>query len=254
MHNIMAALLHVKENHVGKDGLTIGQRLEDVVQKVAQDIRECANACNAYSRQRFLAKVFKALSWDLMLKDYIRRFNDCKAESTFAISFHTGIGVDRANEKLDILMTKMDVVLEFSEKTVPREQRILSVTIRAAGGPRAALTNTDALQELLAKNSSSLPRCDTHTVAMTCSRALAGSSMRSDCLMSMYVLSNSHRRSSRRTACSMLRATSVQNKLGAARPIQTDWPVCRGRKRRSQCRAARTCCRSYGHDAGSWVK
>ncbi|KAI9064549.1 hypothetical protein FKP32DRAFT_1649070, partial [Trametes sanguinea] len=160
MHNMMAALLqlrNVRRDHIGRDGLTIGKRLEDVVQKVAQDIKECANACNAYSRQRVLAKVFKAPSWDLILKDYIQRFNNRKAEFTFVISLHTGIGVDRANEKLDTLMTKMDVVLEFFEKIVPREQRILREFVRARGGPHAALSNIDALQAILAEEQQLMP-------------------------------------------------------------------------------------------------
>lgn len=60
----------------------------------------------AYSRKRLLVKVFKAPSWDGTLKEYIQRFNDRKSEFNFAISIHTGIGIDNANVKLDVLLTK----------------------------------------------------------------------------------------------------------------------------------------------------
>ncbi|KAI9064547.1 hypothetical protein FKP32DRAFT_1569626, partial [Trametes sanguinea] len=154
MRNMMTVLLQlqkVRDNHVGRDGMTIGKRLEDIVRKAAQDIKECANACDAYSHKRLLAKVFKAPSWDATLKDYIQRFSDRKAEFTFAISFHTGIGVDRANDKLDVLMTKMDIVLEFFDKAAPREQHILAEVIRTAGGSDAVLTNKAVLEEIVAR-------------------------------------------------------------------------------------------------------
>ncbi|KAI8974013.1 hypothetical protein BD414DRAFT_539931 [Trametes punicea] len=154
MRNMMASLLqlkNVRENHAGRDGITISKRLEDIVQKTAGDIKECANACDTYARKRLLVKVFKSQSWDATLKAYIQRFSDRKAEFSFAISIHTGLGVDHANHKLDVLMTRMDVILEFFEKTAPREQRILADVIHKEGGSETVLAKTEVLQELLLK-------------------------------------------------------------------------------------------------------
>ncbi|KAL7277857.1 hypothetical protein ACG7TL_008803 [Trametes sanguinea] len=161
MRNMMTVLLQlqsVRDNHIGRDGLTIGKRLEDVVEKAAQDIKECANACDAYARKRLLAKVLKAPSWDATLKDYIQRFVDRKAEFSFAISLHTGYGIDRANNMLDTLLTnihpdgeafRMDVVLDFFQKAVPREQRILMESIRTVGGPDTVLGERSILQKVV---------------------------------------------------------------------------------------------------------
>ena len=98
----------VRANHVGHDGISIGERLADLVKKTAEDINECAKTCDAYANQRLLAKLFNAPRWDITFREYTQRFSTRKAEITFAISIHTGIGVDRANEKLDALADKSD--------------------------------------------------------------------------------------------------------------------------------------------------
>ncbi|KAL1941413.1 hypothetical protein VTO73DRAFT_7230 [Trametes versicolor] len=154
MRNMMAALLQlqgVRKGHVGRDGLTVNIRLKEALENAARDIKECANACDAYSRKRLLVKVFKAPSWDGTLKEYIQRFNDRKGEFNFAISIHTGIGIDNANDKLDVLLTKIEVVLEFFETVVPREQQTLADAIRQGGGTQVVLGNPRTLQELLRK-------------------------------------------------------------------------------------------------------
>ncbi|KAI0759985.1 hypothetical protein BD413DRAFT_266792 [Trametes elegans] len=154
MRNMMAVLTQlqsVRANHIGRDGLTVGARLEELVKKTAQDIEECANACDAYARKRLLVKVFKASSWDGTLKDYVKLFTDRKGEFTFAVSVHTGLAVDRANDQLDMLVTKMDLVLVFFQKTAPREQRALAEAIRQEGGADAVLAKTEVMQELLLK-------------------------------------------------------------------------------------------------------
>ncbi|KAI0629070.1 hypothetical protein C8Q77DRAFT_1161714 [Trametes polyzona] len=152
MRNMMAALLQlqgVRQDHVAQDGLSIGARLEQLVQKTADDIKQCANACDAYARKRLLVKVLKAPSWDGTLKEYIQLFTQRKGEFAFAISIHTGLGIDKANDTLDALVAKMDVVIAFFERTVPREHRALAELIRAAGGQKTVLSNPDVLHELL---------------------------------------------------------------------------------------------------------
>ncbi|KAI0653999.1 hypothetical protein C8Q70DRAFT_550081 [Cubamyces menziesii] len=107
MRNMMSVLLQlqgVRPNHVGHDGVSIGERMDELIKQTANDIKECANACDAYARKRLLTKVIKAPSWDATLKGYIQLFSERKGEFSFRISVHTGIQVDRANDKLDTLM------------------------------------------------------------------------------------------------------------------------------------------------------
>ena len=99
-------LKDVRPNHVGLDGVSIGERLDNLINMAAEDIKECANACDTYARKRLFTKVVKAFSWDVTLKEYIQRFSDRKAELNFAIAVHTGTRIDQANNKLDTLMGK----------------------------------------------------------------------------------------------------------------------------------------------------
>ncbi|KAI0653998.1 hypothetical protein C8Q70DRAFT_1031605 [Cubamyces menziesii] len=152
MRNMMSTLVQLKDvrpNHVGLDGVSIGERLDNLINMAAEDIKECANACDTYARKRLFTKVAKAFSWDAALKEYIQRFSDRKAELNFAIAVHTGTRIDQANNKLDTLMGKMDIVLEFFQKAVPRDQRVLAEAIRQRGGTEVVLTRMDVLQELL---------------------------------------------------------------------------------------------------------
>ncbi|KAI0827868.1 hypothetical protein BC628DRAFT_1409435 [Trametes gibbosa] len=154
MRNMMGALLQlqdVRAEHVAPDGLSIGARLADVVKKTADDIKTCANACDAYARKRLLVKVFKAPSWDGTLQEYIQLFSDRKGEFCFAIAVHTGVGLDRANDTLDVLVTKVDLILKFFEKTMSDEQRALAEVVRQAGGAQAVLANADVMRALLIK-------------------------------------------------------------------------------------------------------
>ncbi|RPD53442.1 hypothetical protein L226DRAFT_516920 [Lentinus tigrinus ALCF2SS1-7] len=152
MKNMMSALLqlqNVRPNHVGRDGITVGARLEDLVKDAAVDIKECANACDTYMRKRLLVKVIKGAIWDETLKGYVQTFADRKTAFVFALSIHTGMSIDQANDKLDELMNRMDILLEFFQKTSSYEQRTLRNIIQKAGGVEQVLQQTATMQELL---------------------------------------------------------------------------------------------------------
>ncbi|TBU40766.1 hypothetical protein BD309DRAFT_992844 [Dichomitus squalens] len=152
MRNMMSAFLQlqsVRADHVGRDGMTIRARLQDLVKRTANDIKECANVCDTYSKKRLLVKVLKGPVWDDTLKGFVQLFTDRKAEFNFAIAIHTGMAVDRANDKLDTLMTKMELILTFFERSVPSSQRTLSAVVEQAGGADAVLQRPDILHTLL---------------------------------------------------------------------------------------------------------
>ena len=104
----MDRLEHVEEGpgHIGKDGKTIQARLEEHVNGIEEDIKACANACDAYSKKKLIAKVLQSQRWDDVLELYVRRFEKRRADIEFAMAIHLGINIDSAHRKLDMLDSK----------------------------------------------------------------------------------------------------------------------------------------------------
>ncbi|KAI0766998.1 hypothetical protein C8Q74DRAFT_1369868 [Fomes fomentarius] len=181
MKNMMSALLqlqNVRPDHVGRDGVAVGARLESLIKETARDIKECANACDTYSKKRLLVKVLKSSSWDGKLKEYIQLFADRKHAFVFAVSIHTGMAIDHANDQLDMLISRMDVLLQYFEKAVPQEERILSTIVRSAGGTDQALKQPETMNILLVQerkfdSSSTQPTAGYRHQSITPSRTLA---------------------------------------------------------------------------------
>lgn len=76
------------------------------VDLMEQDIRECANACDAYAKTKILHKVLRGARWDDVLKIFVRRFSKRRADIEFALAIHLGINIDIAHRKLDTLDSK----------------------------------------------------------------------------------------------------------------------------------------------------
>lgn len=79
------------------------ERMEALIHGAADDIRKCGNACDAYLKTRILTRVIKGPLWDSTLVEFVGRFRSRKKDFMFALSLHTGLAVDSANEKLDSL-------------------------------------------------------------------------------------------------------------------------------------------------------
>ncbi|TBU22190.1 hypothetical protein BD311DRAFT_157555 [Dichomitus squalens] len=153
MQNMMSALLqlqHVPPNHTAPDdGLMVEDHLRELMTRIAGDIEECANACNAYSNSPVLLKAFKGYKWEEKFKEHIKTFASRKTEIIQALSMHSAIGIDHANDKLDRLMERTELLLQYFERCAPRSQRVLSSMIGQVGGPDAALRDPATLRSLL---------------------------------------------------------------------------------------------------------
>ncbi len=73
---------------------------------MAEDIRQCANACDAYAKRNIVSKVLLGLKWDDVLERFIKQLNRRRADIEFALAIHLGVNVDIAHKKLDTLDNK----------------------------------------------------------------------------------------------------------------------------------------------------
>ncbi|GBE88944.1 hypothetical protein SCP_1403520 [Sparassis crispa] len=156
MKDMIAVLIQLKtvkdEEDVGPDGVTLKGRLQGLVKNTADDMKDCANTCDAYSKMKLLAKVLKGPLWEGTLTNFGIIFTKRRTEFEFALSIHIGRGVDKANRKLDNLAQELkeraDVLLQFMQSYVPLEQRELVALVQKKGGTKAVLDNENVLKEL----------------------------------------------------------------------------------------------------------
>ena len=79
-------------------------------------------------------------------------FVERRREFVFALSMHTGKGVDRANRKLDVLEAKLDLVLDYFARAAPPEEQELAALVQKRGGAEVVVRDDAALAELLFYN------------------------------------------------------------------------------------------------------
>ena len=124
--------------------------MQSLVKQTADDIKNCANACDTYSKKKLIVKVIKGSVWDGTLKSFLDLFTARRKAFTFALAIHVGAGIDDANRQLKALDAKLDTVLEFfTTRTLSAEQLELTALVQRRGGPTAVMGNTDTLQEIL---------------------------------------------------------------------------------------------------------
>ena len=75
-------------------------RLEELSQKTAHDIRECANCCDVYSKKKTLYKVLAGKQWEKNLARFGGTFSARKQEFLFALTIHTAVGIDVVGKSL----------------------------------------------------------------------------------------------------------------------------------------------------------
>jgi hypothetical protein len=98
---------------IAPDGISIEDRLKPLLERTADDIKSCSNACDAYMKKRLLAKVLLSSVWDAKLLDFMKTFTTRREEFKFELTIHTSQGVDKANSKLDVIG---DAVKALDEK------------------------------------------------------------------------------------------------------------------------------------------
>ncbi len=91
---------------IGPDGQTLESRLKSLSDGAAEDIKSCANACDAYNKKRLLVKVLKSKIWESKLVDFIARFTKRQAEFEFALVIHTTKAVDSTKRTVESIDEK----------------------------------------------------------------------------------------------------------------------------------------------------
>lgn len=141
------------------------------MKQVAEDIKDCANACDTYSKKRLLVKVLKGPIWEARLAEHVVRFHQRKKELKFALSLHTATVTDDVKHTLDIhngrwdyplsafaranhtytgsLVALVDLLQRALHELKPPEEALMEAKVVERGGSRFVERSDSALRELL---------------------------------------------------------------------------------------------------------
>lgn len=98
---------------IAPDG-TITDRLKSLVDRTADDIKQCSNSCDTYIKKRLLAKVLLGSSWDAKLLEFVKLFTKRRREFEFELSIHTSRSIDEVSAKLGTMWGKTHALNEKS--------------------------------------------------------------------------------------------------------------------------------------------
>ncbi|KAJ7188394.1 hypothetical protein C8R46DRAFT_19344 [Mycena filopes] len=159
MREMMQTLVQLKNVNdpeaVAPDGSTIKGRMQEIVKNTADDIKACANACDAYSKKKLVTKILKGPVWEGKLVKFAAVFVKRRSEFEFALAIHTAVGVDQANQTLGSvdkttqeMNEKMDMMMKMFQQFVAPEQKELMRVVEQKGGLQACQENDKILKEL----------------------------------------------------------------------------------------------------------
>ncbi|KAG6834468.1 hypothetical protein H0H93_009456, partial [Arthromyces matolae] len=168
MQDLMKAffeLRHVHDpNERGPDGLSISDRLNDLITTIAKDIKACGSACDAYMKKSFLMKAVKCTTWETRLSEFSAAFFGHRIAFELALQVHTSLGddsvlrkLDEQDDRLQSIDQRLDMLLLFRKLDSPRERDIQKF-IEDHGGAKACILDETLLAELVAKSGESLSR------------------------------------------------------------------------------------------------
>lgn len=100
------------------------------------------------------------MNYEHKLASYAALFDGRKEELKFALSVHTALGVDSANEKLDKQAVQLDsieknMMMIFRQLDTPREKEVMQF-VQDNGGAKACVDKDDLLKQLVAKSGESM--------------------------------------------------------------------------------------------------
>jgi len=117
MRDMMSVLIYLKDVRKDKvkapDGKsTVEDRFGKLLERTKNDIMECSNICDKYSKKRFLAKVVMAKRWDESFVSYIKKFSERRPQFHLELVIHIGLSVDKVLDKIDALDDKISAKID----------------------------------------------------------------------------------------------------------------------------------------------
>ncbi|KAI9059697.1 hypothetical protein FKP32DRAFT_1541614, partial [Trametes sanguinea] len=121
-------------NDIGRDGIPLNVRLRELAEGTAEDIKHCANLCDAFLKSRLLVRVLKGPLWAERFASTMERFARRKEEYSLALAMHTASTVTRMAVDIESIDIKMQLMFDFFEKYMSAPEKNLAAQVEKEGG------------------------------------------------------------------------------------------------------------------------
>ncbi|THH27686.1 hypothetical protein EUX98_g6507 [Antrodiella citrinella] len=155
MKDMMIVLLQLKDvmelNDLGPDGNTLASKLEPLCRQVAEDVKACANTCDAFLKQYLLPKVLKMEEWYDQLVSYVLIFARKRSELQLAVAIHTARTGDEVASALtsSFISQRIELFSQLLRQHTPSQESLLREAVSFRGGVQAVMNNETDARELL---------------------------------------------------------------------------------------------------------
>ncbi|KAK6988183.1 hypothetical protein R3P38DRAFT_2804896 [Favolaschia claudopus] len=157
MMEILLDLKGIKDpKRLDPNGTTLEGRMQSIVVRAEQDIRDCSASCEKYMEKKFIVKLFDT-RWDGRLAAFSDLFAERSKEFSIALSLHTAQGVDTIQETLVGLQitaknnNNSSAMLLLFKRLESPEVGELQNWIKEKGGPEIVAGNEKLFKELQSK-------------------------------------------------------------------------------------------------------
>ncbi|KAJ6476220.1 hypothetical protein C8R45DRAFT_373523 [Mycena sanguinolenta] len=153
----------IKPDHKLENGTSVRGMLSDLCKAIAEDIENCGNLCDKYSKTSFLGQLFKSPIYNERFSEFIETFETHKNELDHKMLLITTIRVHSAGEEISHMHKTVKSTDQHVKTLVllqrlqsPLEQRLWKA-IKEYGGPEACLADERIIENLVSMTQGSKP-------------------------------------------------------------------------------------------------
>ncbi|KAK7678018.1 hypothetical protein QCA50_018958 [Cerrena zonata] len=144
MIHVLIQLRDVKDPDVRDPyGYPLSNRLEQLSQKAAVDIKDCANVCDTFARKGPLIRILKGSVWERRLVSFIGRFEKRRTQFQQALATHTALVVESIELTVKAIDARLDMITKLFHKYTPPDELKLAKSIEEKGKDLRTIQNDE---------------------------------------------------------------------------------------------------------------
>ncbi|KAF8996216.1 hypothetical protein BDQ17DRAFT_1364614 [Cyathus striatus] len=112
MLSMMCALFQLRELKAPSETGIANESLTDLVKAISNEIKECGNDCDCYSKKKPLSKFIKANGYEKQFSDHIERFAQRREQLNLQLLLYLGRKQEEMESKLDSIQLQLSSLPE----------------------------------------------------------------------------------------------------------------------------------------------